>query len=214
MAFGEPKRLRFRNPSIPRDLQTIVLKALARDVSNRYATAQDLADDLRRFLDERPIQARRPSLWKHTEKWARRHKTLVAALIVVATIAAVSGTIVATLARSNQRLDRVVRHAQYVHDIRQAFHLVRQNDLPGAAILLERHRPLPASRTTGSFPWYYLWRLSHFQHRTFRDHEGEVYHVEFSPDGRTLASCGLDGTVRLRNVATGEVTRILPLPRW
>ncbi len=209
MAFAEPKPPRFRNPAIPRDLETIVLKALARDVANRYATAQDLADDLRRFLDERPIQARRPSLWKHAEKWARRHKTLVAALIVVATLAAVSGTIVATLARSNQRLDRITRHAQYVHDIRQAFHLVRQNDLPGAAILLERRRPAPGEQDDRSFPWYYLWRLTHFQPKTFRDHEGEVYHVEFSPDGRTLASCGLDGTVRLRNVSTGEVTRIL-----
>ena len=209
MAFAEPKPPRFRNPAIPRDLETIVLKALVRDVANRYATAQDLADDLRRFLDERPIQARRPSLWKHAEKWARRHKTLVAAFFLVATVAAVSGTIVATLARSNQRLDRITRHAQYVDDIRQALHLVRQNDLPSATHLLERYRPAPGEQDDRSFPWYYVWRLTHFRPRTFRDHEGEVYHVEFSPDAQTLASCGQDGTVRLRNVATGEVTRIL-----
>jgi eukaryotic-like serine/threonine-protein kinase len=209
LAFGEPKPPRSWNPAIPRDLETIVLKALARDVPNRYATAQELADDLRRFLDQRPIQARRPSVWKHAEKWARRHKTLVASLIVVTSLAVISGTIVATLTRSNQRLDRITRHAQYVHDIRQAFHLVRQNNLPEAVRLLDRHRPAPGEQDDRSFPWYYFWRLSHFQPRTLRGHEGEVYRVEFSPDGRTLASCGQDGSVRLWNAATGQLTRIL-----
>ena len=162
LAFREPKPPRSWNSAIPHDLETIVLKALARDVGQRYATARDLADDLRRFLEQRPIQARRPSPWKRAEKWARRHKTLAASLVVLATLAAISGTIVATLARSNQRLDRITRHAQYVHDIRQAFHLVRQNNLPEAIRLLDRHRPAPGDHDDRSFPWYYLWRLTHF----------------------------------------------------
>src|SRR5262249_3739902 len=58
IALDEPRPLRVWNPAIPRDLETIVLKAVARDVPQRYATAADLADDLRRFLDGRPIQAR------------------------------------------------------------------------------------------------------------------------------------------------------------
>ena len=62
LALGEPKPPHSWNPAIPRDLETILLKALARDVSNRYATARDLAEDLRRFVDGRPIKAQRPSL--------------------------------------------------------------------------------------------------------------------------------------------------------
>jgi serine/threonine protein kinase len=63
--------------SIPRDLETIVLKAMAKTPSERYATARELADDLRRFQEARPIQARRPTLIHRTVKWGRRHRTLV-----------------------------------------------------------------------------------------------------------------------------------------
>ena len=76
LALAESRPPRDWNPAIPRDLETIVLKALAKDVPSRYASALDLADDLRRFLEGRPIQARRPSLWKRALKWARRHKAL------------------------------------------------------------------------------------------------------------------------------------------
>ena len=60
IALDEPTKPRRINPAIPRDLETIVLKAMAKDPSGRYATAQELAADLKRFLDDRPILARRP----------------------------------------------------------------------------------------------------------------------------------------------------------
>ncbi len=59
----EPRRPRAINPAVPRDLETIIIKAMAKDPSGRYATAQELADDLHRFLDDRPILARRPGAW-------------------------------------------------------------------------------------------------------------------------------------------------------
>ena len=59
IALDEPTKPRRINPPVPRDLETIVLKAMAKDPSSRYATAQELAADLKRFLDDRPILARR-----------------------------------------------------------------------------------------------------------------------------------------------------------
>jgi tetratricopeptide (TPR) repeat protein len=60
----------------------VVLKAMAKEPSGRYATAQDLADDLQRFLKDEPIRARRPSLVQRARKWARRHQAVVWAAAV------------------------------------------------------------------------------------------------------------------------------------
>jgi serine/threonine protein kinase len=81
--------------NIPRDLETILLKALGKQVEERYATAQDLAEDLRRFLDGQPVLARRPSLPERAAKWARRHRSLVvsaAVLLVVSVLGLSLGT--------------------------------------------------------------------------------------------------------------------------
>ena len=61
---------------IPPELETIVLKAMAKNPAERYATAQALADDLRRFLEDKPILARRPTLIQRLRKWRRRHKAI------------------------------------------------------------------------------------------------------------------------------------------
>ena len=68
-----PRKL---DPAIPRDLQTICLKAMAKRPARRYASAQELADDLGRYLDGEPIVARPLGLVGHVLRWARRHPAL------------------------------------------------------------------------------------------------------------------------------------------
>jgi serine/threonine protein kinase len=94
IATDEPVSPRRLNPAIPRDLETIVLKAMAKDPSHRYATAQELADDLGRFLADEPILARRPGVLERALRWARRHRELVA---TAAAVVLVSLTISTTL---------------------------------------------------------------------------------------------------------------------
>ena len=75
-----PKRI---NEAVPTDLETIVLTAIAKESKSRYATAQEMADDLRRFLNDKPIKAKRPTLVARAIKWRRRHRALALAGVIV-----------------------------------------------------------------------------------------------------------------------------------
>jgi hypothetical protein len=92
IAFDDPPPPRRINRTIPADLETVVLKALAKGVEERYATAQELADDLRCFLEHRPVRARRPTPLERAAKWARRHRPLVASAVLLLLLAVVGLT--------------------------------------------------------------------------------------------------------------------------
>jgi serine/threonine protein kinase/WD40 repeat protein/tetratricopeptide (TPR) repeat protein len=118
LAFEEPVAPRQFDRSIPAELETVALKALARDPQERYATAAELADDLRRWQADRPILARPPGLFQRARKWSRRHRPLVAVLgtfliLVVAGLCLGSvaygirkGELAAERARNAQELER------------------------------------------------------------------------------------------------------------
>jgi eukaryotic-like serine/threonine-protein kinase len=94
IAQEEPAAPRKLNRHIPADLETVVLKCLAKDPADRYATAKELADDLRHWLDDRPIRARRPSISQRLRRWARKHRAaVVAGVVIVLTAAVLGGTV-------------------------------------------------------------------------------------------------------------------------
>ncbi|WP_169981059.1 serine/threonine-protein kinase [Tautonia rosea] len=72
----DPKPIRRINPHVPVDLETIVTKATAKEPTDRYATAGELAEELERFLDDRPIFARRQGPFDYGVRWIRRHRNL------------------------------------------------------------------------------------------------------------------------------------------
>ncbi len=94
ITFDEPTALRKVVPTIPTDLETIVGKAMAKEPERRYSTARELADDLGRFCDDRPILARRPTLAGRMTRWSRRHRTatsVAAAILLVVALASAAG---------------------------------------------------------------------------------------------------------------------------
>jgi serine/threonine protein kinase/Tfp pilus assembly protein PilF len=96
IAWEEPRPPRRLNREIPVELETIVLKALAKEPGERYATGQELADDLQRFLDDRPVLAQRPTRAQQLKKWLRRHRVVVwimAALSVMALIGSIAAAV-------------------------------------------------------------------------------------------------------------------------
>ncbi len=95
------------DPTIPRDLETIVLKAMARETSERYLSARALAEDLERFLADRTIFARRSSARERAWRWCRRNP-VVAALTALAATLTLGIAIVSTVAAvvSIRQLDR------------------------------------------------------------------------------------------------------------
>jgi serine/threonine protein kinase/Flp pilus assembly protein TadD len=101
-----PRRL---NACVPVELETIVLKAVARNADERYATAAELADDLRRFLEDRPIRARRPALLERGRRWLRRHRAVAwaaAAVVVVAVAALATSTVLIAQQRDEARAQK------------------------------------------------------------------------------------------------------------
>jgi serine/threonine protein kinase/WD40 repeat protein len=93
----EPRPVRRLDPAVPLDLETIVAKAMAKNPEERYPTAQEMADDLKRFLEDRPIRARRPTLLQQGNKWARRNRPYVWSLglfLALAVLASVVGSLV------------------------------------------------------------------------------------------------------------------------
>jgi serine/threonine protein kinase len=100
--YDEPRPLRALDRQVPAELETIVLKAVSKSPSDRYATAQELADDLHRFLGNQPIRARRPTLAQHARKWAQRHPAVVGAGILLCVLTAAGSLTSAVLLRAEE----------------------------------------------------------------------------------------------------------------
>ena len=131
----EPKPLRQINRAIPVELETIVLKAVRKAPAERYASAADLAEDLRRFLDHRPILARPPTTIDRLRKWSRRHPSVVVggvAVLAVCLVAASIGNWRSAVARASiaeeqrKTAEALTREEQRANEAEELFRQARQ----------------------------------------------------------------------------------------
>lgn len=134
----DPPKPSSREPELRGDLDWITLKALERDPARRYGSADDLADDLRRFLNHEPVRARPPSRRYLLEKFVRRHRVGVAAAAAVA-MAVLSGGVTSTALYLEAEKNRhLLVKAYSSSDEQMARQLTDRQDYPEAVAWLCR----------------------------------------------------------------------------
>jgi serine/threonine protein kinase len=99
----EPRRPRRVNAAVPADLEAIVLKAMEKTPADRYASAQEMAEDLRRYLADEPVRARRSAPWRRAVKWAHRHAAVTLTAVAAAAVVLVTLAVAVTLLSVNNQ---------------------------------------------------------------------------------------------------------------
>jgi serine/threonine protein kinase len=124
----EPRLLRSVDRAIPPELETIVLKAVSKAPAERYATARDFADDLRRFLRHEPIRARRATLAQRGRKWLRRHPSVPIAAVVLLVLLAAGSLLGAWMIQGEQEKTRAAyqRERLRAEEAEAQFHLAQR----------------------------------------------------------------------------------------
>ncbi|HEV3257697.1 MAG TPA: serine/threonine-protein kinase [Gemmataceae bacterium] len=213
IATQEPRLPRQFNRAIPPELETIVLAAMAKYPGERYANAREMADDLRRFLEDKPIKARRPTPVQRLRKWTRRHKTLTALFAMSAIAALALAAVVVVLmvnsqlrtAKEQEASERTAKEAAldkaekylYLHRVARANSAWYDNELVQMEQLLD-----DCAKQSRQWEWHYLNRLCRGP-VTLKGHTMCVNSVVFSPDGKWLASGG-GREIKLWDATTGR----------
>ena len=209
-----PRRLR---SDVPRDLQAICLKCLEKKPKDRYATARELANDLRRHAEGHTTQARPIGQFEKLRRWTIRQPAIAALLAVsVVGLLTLLGIFVAysrslesfnaetqtaldetrlaqrTVERQRERLQRLL----YLSKIELAHQAVRENDLRQAWQLLGEIRK-EAPGIADDFVWRYLWNRVSSPGRAIARSDAAVYDLKVCDSGDHLAACGADGVLRV-----------------
>jgi WD40 repeat protein/predicted Ser/Thr protein kinase len=191
----DPPRLGSLDPELRGDMETIVAKALEKDPARRYASAADLAADLRHWLAHEPIRARPPSALYHLRKFARRHTGLVGG--VAATLAVlVLGLVTTTLFAIGEAWQRgQAEHNARVaeHNAREASYQTYRARLAAAAASLSAHDVLDVRRQLEAAPAELRgWEWRHLHSRL--DDSSAVIPV---PDGKSAFLIGAPDRLRV-----------------
>jgi WD40 repeat protein/serine/threonine protein kinase len=217
----EPRKPRAIDGRIPRDLETIVLKAIEKDPKARYQSAEAMGQDLGRFLADEPIRARQVSAIERGWRWCRRNKA-AAALLATSALAALAlvGVLVGAsynsqLKHANLQLETTnsalaaSRKDEQAQRERAERNLYYRNILLAGRELQENHvgrvEELLQQTPAGfrGWEWNYLLRQCRVPLATFTAPGPDVFGVALSRDGQLLAASTASGSVRVWDLATG-----------
>ena len=185
MTTEEPARLDRLNPEVPRDLVTIVHKAIERDLALRYPTAGALQADLKHFLDDEPIQARRQTQFERYLRWARRNPgiavlggVLTAVLVVATVLSLLAAGHFNRLRLSEAQAAQSEREARYDAELSQQAESAQRKDAESArssalAALKEADNQREVARQQREVAQQNLYYAQmHLAQQAWREHRG------------------------------------------
>jgi WD40 repeat protein len=211
-----PRRLSDR---VPRDLETICLKAMAKEPGRRYPTAREMADDLRRYLQGEPIRARPVGAWERAVRWARRRPAIASLLatVVLITAAGLAG-VTWQWQRAEDQAQRAEDQARAARKFNEDLQTILYYQRVALALdaWLSNNNFSWADRQLDDCPaeqrgweWHYVKGLRRQRLASLAGHHGGAYGVAFSPDGGRIASTGKDKRARIWDAHTGALIRTL-----
>jgi WD40 repeat protein len=224
----EPVSPRRLQPRVPSDVENICLKCLHKDQARRYASALDLAEDLCRFREGRPVQARPVSTRERLWRWCRRNPALAtaSALAALTTLCLTAVLIGLAFYQAEVTRDLAAKHQATQEALQEAQKNFKDSKRQGALLALDRGLgycedgdcsrgllflagSLESATQAGDVALERFlraslggWRRQMVPLRALLPHEGEL--AVFSPDGRTLLTTDTPNSVRLWDTATGQ----------
>ncbi len=199
----EPPRPSVHLAELRGDLDNITLKALHKDLAPRYATADQLSDDLLRHLNGEPVTARPATRRYRVGKYVQRHRAFVTMASLLALTLLMVAIVTGLQLRASRSREREQRYQLYAADMRQTGADWSAGNLVQMDALLERHRPGTRSDEWRGFEWFALWKLLHTEKFTL-PHQTWVPTVIYTPDGKTILTGSRDGRIEMWDARSGQ----------
>ena len=207
----EPVSPRLLNSSVPPDLETICVKCLQKEPSRRYQSAQELADELGRFLRQEPIHARPITRAERVWRWCQRKPALAGLILALHLVLALGLIGVLWEWRRATVSESLSTRNLYTADMNLALQAWNEGSLQRAQKLLRAHLPQTGEEDLRGFEWRYLWRLCQDESRvTFTNvhFAGNGHGLALAADGQTLIAASGDSLKWLDTQKHREVKSI------